>query len=574
MRDLISRFFPVNAYTDPIDRYRAQAVYVTSAITLLVMAFGLIALQWRFSIPDDHNNLFFQFLSITAIILPISALLAIVLTRFEQRIIAALVIIASWVIPACIMIFNSDLTSSNYWIGYSFISVAILLGALLIGPRSVLNLAILSTVILIASALRPQSALAYFIGFGLILFILLLIIQAAITYYLARGLPDVVKQVVTRSEESRLRLAEASNTITQRLLATRLDLNALLKETVALVSNISADVSDVQIFMVDEDRRNATLVASTANLGPDQEMKLGQKIGIGSLSVIGRATINGQTIVVRDTNEERAYRRSAFLQGTRAELALPLRVGNDVIGVLDIQSRNTNAFSAESVKSLETLTNQIAIVVDNARLYAEAQSQLAENTRLFEQTRTSLREIERLNRQLTGSAWSEYLRAQGQSPAFTIDLTSGQVENVSEWTNTMADASRRNQITVRQTPQSKVVAMPISVRGQSIGAMEFELALEQEVTTEQLAVLTQIIERLGLAVENTRLFEETQRIAQREALVNEISARMQVTTNVEAVIAAATQGLADAFHAPRVSIRLGSPTDNGNGSSDRAMLNS
>jgi len=74
-----------------------------------------------------------------------------------------------------------------------------------------------------------------------------------------------------------------------------------------------------------------------------------------------------------------------------------------------------------------------------------------------------------------------------------------------------------------------------------------------------MLVLRQVVERLGLAAENTRLFEEAQRIAQREALVNEISARMQVTTNVEAVVAAATQSLADAFQAPRVAIRLGSP---------------
>jgi GAF domain-containing protein len=55
--------------------------------------------------------------------------------------------------------------------------------------------------------------------------------------------------------------------------------------------------------------------------------------------------------------------------------------------------------------------------------------------------------------------------------------------------------------------------------------------------------------------------EEAQRLAQREALVNEISARLQATTNVDAVIAAATQSLADAFQAPRVAIRLGTPVE-------------
>jgi uncharacterized protein YigA (DUF484 family) len=96
--------------------------------------------------------------------------------------------------------------------------------------------------------------------------------------------------------------------------------------------------------------------------------------------------------------------------------------------------------------------------------------------------------------------------------------------------------------------------------------MEFELALEQNIGAEQLAVLQQVVERLGLAAENIRLLDEAQRMAQREAMVNEITARMQAVTSVEAVVAAATQSLADAFQAPRVAIRLGMPTENGRAS--------
>jgi GAF domain-containing protein len=105
----------------------------------------------------------------------------------------------------------------------------------------------------------------------------------------------------------------------------------------------------------------------------------------------------------------------------------------------------------------------------------------------------------------------------------------------------------------------KTVALPISVRGEVIGAMEFELAPDQAIGQEQMAILQQVVERLGLAAENMRLLDEAQRIAQREAMVNEITARMQAATNVEAVVAAATQSLADSFQAKRVAIRLGTP---------------
>jgi GAF domain-containing protein len=284
-----------------------------------------------------------------------------------------------------------------------------------------------------------------------------------------------------------------------------------------------------------------------------------QQIAVGSLGIIGRVTISGERMVVRDTDQGQIHRRAAFLPGTRTEVAFPLRVGNETLGVLDLQSRNRDAFAESDIEILETLVNQIAIAIDNAQLYAEAQSRLAENQKLYDQTRVNLREIERLNQQLIGGAWAEYLRGSQSIPAYTVDLTTGQVEDAAEWTQTLAEASRRNQVVIRPGAQTKVVSLPISVRGQVIGAMEFEIAPDQEITQEQMTILQQVVERLGLASENARLLEEAQRIAQREALVNEISARLQATTSVETVVAAATQSLADAFQAPRVAIRLGTP---------------
>ncbi|MEP7288907.1 MAG: GAF domain-containing protein [Chloroflexota bacterium] len=556
MRNLQNRLFPLDIYLDPIERYRAAGTYISACAILFVVIVGTLN-SWGLANADIARSMALNNLLVfTTLILPVLTLLAILLTRVRRRFVGALLIIIGWLLPSW---YITQVAASNFDValGTMTIMIGILLSALLIGERSVLYNTVITIPVLVVSTINGiqtgvspaavQAAIMFVFG-------LLVLVFAAITYSLARGLPRVARQVVASSNERRLKLAEASNIITQRLLATRLDLDALLKETVILVLGASPEVHAVQIFMVDKDRRNATLVTSS-----HPKSTLGDQVGIGSLSVIGRVTITGQTIVVRDTNEDRPYRRAAFLDGTHAELALPLRVGGETIGVLDVQSQTSNAFPPEEVKTLETLANQIAAVVDNARLYAEAQSQLIQNKRLFEQARNSLREIERLNQQLTGGAWAEYLRSQPLTPAYTIDLSSGQVEDVAEWTPTMAEASRRNQVTIRQTTQFKVVSLPISVRGQAIGAMEFEIAPDQDIAPDQLAVLQQVIERLGFAAENTRLFEETQRIAQREALVNEISARMQVTTNVEAVIAAATQSLADAFQAPRVAIRLGTP---------------
>jgi len=495
-------------------------------------------------------------LLVSVVVLIVATPVIILLTRGARQTIAAALVLVIWFAVA----FFAFLGIRDVELGIILSLTGIALSALLIGEVTVNYAAGLSIIGVFAALYLSTGTPSLSIFQSFIPFAILIIVPTGIIHGLAHSLPEVTGRLIEERDAYRLKRIETSSVLVQRLMATRLNLDTLLKETVTLVRETYAEASDVQLFLTDAERRNVSLVTSTR-----ADAQIGQQVGIGSLSVIGRVTITGQTIVVHDTSEDRPYRRTALLPGIRTELALPLRVGQEIIGVLDVLSGKEGAFGSEEIASLENVVAQISITIDNARLYGEAQAKAEENKRLFEQARTNLREIERLNQQLTGNAWAEYLRSQTAAPAYTLDLVSGRVENAAEWTPTLTDAARRNQISVRQTPQSKIVALPISVRGQAIGAMEFELAPDQDVSPEQMAVLQQVMERLGLAAENTRLFEEAQRLAQREALVNEISTRLQGTTNVEGVIAAATQSLADAFHAPRVAIRLGTPGGTGSG---------
>ncbi len=511
MLNLLQQLFPLKIYTDPIQRYRALSTYITASVLLVLGLSGLVIYPPQRMINSLAQYPINSVLLIGTIVLPIGAFITLVLTRTGRQFVGALIVIGVWFGIGWYTLFGVSALEQSIIV----VMLGVALASLLVGERAVLLADGVSVLLLYIAAFTNIKIGTDQPFLNITPYALVLIFFASITYSLAHGLPGVIRQMTANNEERRFKLAEASGAITQRLFATRLDLDALLKETVRLVRDTFSDADDVQLFLTDKERRNVTLAASTRTSAP-----MGQQVGIGSLSVIGRVAITGQSILVRDANEDHPYRRMAFLPGIRSELALPLRVGTDTIGVLDVQSANATAFDADDTRALETLVNQIAIAVDNARLYADAQMQVAENKRLFEQTKASLREIE---------------------------------------TPTLVEASRRNEIMIKQTPTAKIVALPISVRGQSIGAMEFELAPEQEISQEQMLVLRQVVERLGLAAENTRLFEEAQRIAQREALVNEISSRMQVTTNVEAVVAAATQSLADAFQAPRVAIRLGAP---------------
>jgi GAF domain-containing protein len=296
-----------------------------------------------------------------------------------------------------------------------------------------------------------------------------------------------------------------------------------------------------------------------AAAGPVSAQLLAQEheLDVGGLSPVGRVSLSGQYLLIRDYSREPNYKPHALLSQTRSELVIPLGVDETINGALDVQSRQINGFNESTITILRAIANQIAMAVDSLQLYETSQRSLRENQALYQQTQTNLREIERLNYQLTGRAWSEYLRLQPQATALTLDMETGQVVHETEWTATLHQAATQRQTLVAAEADYQVVALPITVRNEVIGAMEFELAPGSDVSPAALDLLAAVAQRLGMALDNRRLLDETQRIAQREAMINDIGSDLQSATGVDAILQRAARHLQEALNAQEVAIRLG-----------------
>jgi GAF domain-containing protein len=193
-------------------------------------------------------------------------------------------------------------------------------------------------------------------------------------------------------------------------------------------------------------------------------------------------------------------------------------------------------------------------------LFEETERQLQQNQQYVEHMRRSAEEIERLNRRLTGRFWSEYLEYKTDAAfGLTMDLVKNQAQPEAVWTPTLEEAARHNHLVQRMINGRPVVAVPLRVRGQVIGAMEFELGPDGRLSPEDVNLLQEIGERLGAAAETTRLFERNQQIAQREALVNTIATRLQSANSVEMTLDTAARSLKETLNVSRVAIRLGRP---------------
>lgn len=368
--------------------------------------------------------------------------------------------------------------------------------------------------------------------------------------------------------QERLKLAEITTQITQRI-SSRMALADVLNNAIEQIIASYPDIYHAQIFLVDSSGQKARLSASTGEVGR-LLLERQHNLDVGSQSVIGRVTFQGVPVVARAGSSDTVHRKNEFLPDTVVEAAFPLRIGETIIGALDLQSKTISAFQDRDLPVFQTLADHLAISIDNARLFEETERRLDENRHLVEQSRSALQEVERLNRRLTGHAWSEFLRDQPESMSLSIDFDRNNISQKPEWTPGLEGAVKSNQLVHQKQDRQRVIAAPLRVRGQVIGAMEFELDEEGNLSPEDLDLVEEISERFGLAVENARLYEQSQRSAQREALINEIAGRLQSTNNVETTLSEAAQSLKKTLKANKVAIRLGTPpARNGGKDSDQ-----
>ncbi|MBN1679645.1 MAG: GAF domain-containing protein [Anaerolineae bacterium] len=328
-----------------------------------------------------------------------------------------------------------------------------------------------------------------------------------------------------------------------RILTRIHDLDTLLEEVVDLIRVRFDMIYHAQVFLTDEQTGRANLRASTGVTG-QQLLRRGHYLEIGSQSVIGSVTASGHAVVALDTSENPIHRRNEFLPDTRAEMALPLRSGNRIIGALDLQSRDPNAFDDRDVELFQGMADQISIAIENAALFAESTARMAD--------------IENLNRMLTQSAWQDIVRLKGPE---TLQAAVGQaVSEEDGWSELQVDAMRARQITERFDGDIVVFAVPILLRDEVLGAIEWQIPRGRYTRNVRQTAL-ELTARLALTADNIRLLEQSQRVAQREVLVNQISSKFLAMTDVDHILRTAVRELGLALRVPTTSIRLISPDE-------------
>ena len=278
------------------------------------------------------------------------------------------------------------------------------------------------------------------------------------------------------------------------------------------------------IFLNDDNQTYAVLRAANSEVG-QKMLARGHRLRIGEEGIVGYAIKTGKPRIALDVGADSVYFDNPDLPETRSEMALPLRLGSEYTGALDIQSTEANAFSTEDMSVFTTLADQIAVAIQNARLLLKSQS--------------ALRDVEEAYAEQTGQAWQNFMKTQ--------TISGYHYDGIEPKPLTSKGKSNFN----------AGLTLPIRLRGQSIGKLKLKAGNEERTWTKaEIAIAEAAIERAALTLESARLLEDAQKRAARERMIGEITASIGASTDMDAILRAAVSELGRQISGAKIAVEL------------------
>jgi GAF domain-containing protein/HAMP domain-containing protein len=351
----------------------------------------------------------------------------------------------------------------------------------------------------------------------------------SMTTQLRESITNLERRVVerTRDLERRAVQLEVAAEVARQAAAIR-DLRQLMDHTVRLISE-RFNFYHAGIFLIDESGKFAVLRAASSE-GGQKMLARGHKLAVGQVGIVGYVAGKGEPRIALDVGADATYFNNPDLPQTRSEMALPLKIKDNIIGILDVQSTKAAAFAEEDLAILQVLADQIALAIENAKLISESQEVISELGALYQQQVRKSWQMRLEDRDIT------YVYRQGK-----VSKDNYQARMEDEADN-----------------DPHVLKLPVILRGQSLGWISLRRNPEaQPWAAEEAELAKSTINQLALALENARLMEENRQRAQEEELLGTVSAKTQGLLDVESVLKIAVQEIGRSMGLAKVQIQLG-----------------
>lgn len=327
-----------------------------------------------------------------------------------------------------------------------------------------------------------------------------------------------------------------------RVISQTQSLESLLPQIAQVISQQFA-FYHVGIFLLDSNNEYAVLTAANS-AGGKKMLARNHKLKAGQVGIVGYVAGTGVPRIALDTTADAIYFNNPDLPETRSEMALPLvRAGKQIIGVLDVQSTEQNAFGQEDIRVLNILAEQVAIAIDNARLYEDTQKALLEAQMIY---RGNIR-----------AGWVKFVRAQQLAGVRRRSLRTNflvePVELPGESDVVLTGRAFKKTDTDQKTSS---LTVPMKLRGEIVGVMNIKADDNREWNADELDIINAIIERAALSIENARLLTEAQKQVEKERAIGQISAKIGSLVNLENILQTTIQELGNTLPGTDVTIQF------------------
>lgn len=336
-----------------------------------------------------------------------------------------------------------------------------------------------------------------------------------------------VNAMLANIEESQTSLTRSFNQIStiseiNRAISGVLDPDLLLQQVTELIQT-RLNLYYVGIFLLDKEKEYVVLRAGTGEAGKAM-MSQGHRLAVGGTSMIGWATAKQKARIALDVGQEAVRFNNPLLPRTRSELAIPIISRGLAMGAITLQSDQVNAFNDADIIAFQGIADSLAIALENANL--------------FRQTRENLDEIRSLNRAYLVSAWAETLRSKGKMEYSFINPE------------------------VSVTGNENIQEIPITLRDQKLGAIS--LSIDQETLSEdQRKLIESLTNATAQALENVRLFQDSQKRALQEQQLNNLTMKFSSALNVNEIIRTAAREFGGLPAVSEVTVQIGTTESNG-----------
>jgi len=532
LRSFIRLEYP---YEDPIERYRAQLLIslVDVLFVLALVISGLLLLDTQRTRPNANLTWFAVIL-----LMVLSPIVIVIVQRGGNRFVAR-----AFVLALTMIIVVVDVLSGAAYQQVTTFAPILLASLMLTWSETLIVMLIIIALNFYQLTLRPgfsletvNPILLFAMPFFYIFMTAILITTTQWFFRLARRF---------QAEFSRLR------EITFPLLRINLNTDEMAFINQAIES-IAANLGfpTVRVYLTEGDKRDALRFIQS---GTTTQQHIRQAVEPGSAFA---AVLQMQTPLFIDQNSS-AAERAHFLPGTTSSALVPLMYREQVLGILDMQSVSDRLIDTGERELISLIALHLATTIGNTRTLNTIQNEVKQQQEVIMRQRNRLRQIEQTEQQAIVSAWGDYLDQRDQRIiGFDINEVSMQLIPTDYLPDHMRLALERNDVTTYEENDQQHVTLPIQLRGQTLGAASFSVPRTRPITRRQIEIMRNVIQRLALALDNKRLFEQSQSQAQRESKANEIASLLLSSTDMDTVLRLAAVNFNDALGAVQTEIQL------------------